>query len=206
MEELSVTENRLLSLPESIGKLKNLKLLNADANFLINLPHSIGGCKELRVLTLTDNELVELPDELSNLTQLQVLNVMENYLPCLPISFTNLPNLKALWFSRLQNKPMMQLTCEWDGTKQVLSNWMFPQDKFKLNGESSNMEAGNLAKHQRKQSKSEIFLHNFRQTLDGQMVSQRRNSSSGVNTTELRFEDSIRLSKAKKSNEKDDVV
>lgn len=67
----------LQSIPDSIGKLKKLRILTIWWNELVNLPSQIGELTELEGLDLSANsELTELPKEITNLRNLKKL-----YLP-----------------------------------------------------------------------------------------------------------------------------
>lgn len=81
-------EEKLTELPESIGKLKRLTLLNLSNNQLTTLPDSIGQLTELQELDLTHNNLTSLPDFLRQLTQLKILRFPENQLKKLPESLS----------------------------------------------------------------------------------------------------------------------
>lgn len=98
---LQVSNTKLLSLPEELGKLVNLKTLDLHRNSIVELPASIGLLKELKNLDVSGNELQILPATLGELTSLQTLNVNCNKLTALP-SFTHLKNLSRLDVSHNQ--------------------------------------------------------------------------------------------------------
>jgi len=106
MQELILTENFLVELPPSIGRMTKLNNLNIDRNSLTSLPPEIGCCINLGVLSLRDNKLLKLPSELGNCTVLHVLDVSGNRLQYLPYSLVNL-QLKALWLSENQAQPLL---------------------------------------------------------------------------------------------------
>ena len=198
LEELLTNENQLNSLPDTIGCLQKLHTLIADCNCLSHLPPSIVRCKQLRVLSLSENRLQQLPTDVGDLLNLQVLNVSGNCLAHLPGSLLNIRKLRALWLSENQCKPMVALHTEWVQQRAILTCVLLPQRKCNLDPMQATGNNGNESfpgKHQRKQSKNEIFLHNFRQNLDGQMLSQRRSSGSGE--LRINFEDSIKLNRTK---------
>jgi Leucine-rich repeat (LRR) protein len=60
-----MANNRLQSLPESIGQLANLSVLHLYNNQLQSLPESIGLLRKLSILYLLDNpQLADVPREL----------------------------------------------------------------------------------------------------------------------------------------------
>lgn len=61
---LYLARNQLNELPEAIGNLEHLEVLDVSGNFLKALPGSIGQCKRLRDLRVANNLLTSLPDEL----------------------------------------------------------------------------------------------------------------------------------------------
>ncbi|CAK9150086.1 unnamed protein product [Ilex paraguariensis] len=69
-------------IPESIGNLKRLQLLNLSNNgFVGKIPSSLGNLTELQALDLSQNELSGgIPQQLTQLTFLAFLNVSHNHL------------------------------------------------------------------------------------------------------------------------------
>lgn len=106
MQELILTENFLIELPNSLGRMTRLNNLNVDRNALVALPSDIGNLTNLGVLSLRDNKLTKLPAELGNCVSLHVLDVSGNRLQYLPYSLVNL-QLKAVWLSENQAQPLL---------------------------------------------------------------------------------------------------
>lgn len=50
-------ENKLVHIPEEIGRLTRLKVLNLSSNSLKNLPYSISKLKELQAMWLSENQV-----------------------------------------------------------------------------------------------------------------------------------------------------
>ncbi len=93
IEVLDISNNTLAVLPNFIGKLKKLKKLVANNNWIESLPENLGELINLRLLNLENNQIKSLPASLGQLTQLEVLNVAQNKLEFLPDSFSKMVNL-----------------------------------------------------------------------------------------------------------------
>lgn len=74
----------LTSLPESIGNLKSLKILNLKGNKLTSLPEIFSNMPNLKKLNLGCNQLTSLPESMRNLTCLEFLDLSKNQLTLLP--------------------------------------------------------------------------------------------------------------------------
>lgn len=97
LEELNLSENKNIKrLPESIGNLKSLRVLELRWLSLEELPESIGNLTYLHKLDLTYNWLQYLPQSIGNLINLRELILYGNNLKALPKSVENLKNLKKL--------------------------------------------------------------------------------------------------------------
>ncbi|XP_069795284.1 erbin isoform X2 [Narcine bancroftii] len=129
LEEFDFSFNEIEALPPTIGQLQNQRTLAADHNFITDLPSEIGNCKNVTVLFLHSNKLECLPEEMGEMQKLKVINLSDNRLKNLPFSFTKLHELTAMWLSENQSKPLIPLQKEVDPDtqKQVLTNYMFPQ-------------------------------------------------------------------------------
>lgn len=81
-----MSNNRLKSLPDSIGQLKNLRLLNLSDNLLKNLPSSLGQLMKLSSVDVSRNPNLKcLPKELCGAINLTTITLdIENvtYPPC----------------------------------------------------------------------------------------------------------------------------
>ena len=97
----------LETLPEEIGNLSKLEKLIIDngngCSMSVSLPRSIGKLKNLKVLRLygaieadEQGKAKSLPDSISNLTQLEVLDLGRNGLEAVPPQISALTNLKTL--------------------------------------------------------------------------------------------------------------
>ena len=61
LQALVVNNNRLVSLPEEIGKMSTLMKLDVSCNEITHLPVQIGDLTSLKVLNLRRNHLQEIP-------------------------------------------------------------------------------------------------------------------------------------------------
>ena len=99
--------HKIKKIPESIGKLRSLQVLNLAGNQIEILPDSIGNLISLKELKLYSNKIKNLPDTLGNLINLEDLSLNKNPLISLPESLGNLKNLKdlSLTFDPIDNLP-----------------------------------------------------------------------------------------------------
>ncbi len=95
-KELDLSEIQLTELPDILGNLVQLQVLNLSENLLATLPESLGNLKRLRVLNLFANRLRELPETFANLTELEVIRLDQNQLITLPDWFGKFSKLKSL--------------------------------------------------------------------------------------------------------------
>ncbi|KAF8670266.1 hypothetical protein HU200_050800 [Digitaria exilis] len=95
--DLSNNNLQLKSLPNSIGCLSKLKVLNVSGNLLHELPATIEECRALEELNANFNELTKLPDTLGfELHGLRRLSVNSNKLAYLPSSTSHMTSLRLL--------------------------------------------------------------------------------------------------------------
>ncbi|MBD3352480.1 MAG: TIR domain-containing protein [Candidatus Lokiarchaeota archaeon] len=94
-------EKEIESLPDSIGNLTNLKLLDLCNSTLRELPDSIGNLRQLKTLYLcVCRRLRALPESIGNLSNLKTLDLhLGGFLSKLPQNFVKLSNLQTLKLS-----------------------------------------------------------------------------------------------------------
>ncbi|XP_060688595.1 leucine-rich repeat and calponin homology domain-containing protein 2 isoform X2 [Hemiscyllium ocellatum] len=102
LKVLVVSNNKLVSLPEEIGKLKDLMELDVSCNEIQILPHQIEKLQSLRELNIRRNHLQVLPDELAELPLVK-LDFSCNKVTEIPICFRKLRYLQVII---LDNNPM----------------------------------------------------------------------------------------------------
>ena len=93
---VDASNNKIASLPPSIGTLVSLQRLTLTANALATLPDELARCVNLRVLVLDRNAISRVPDcVLASLTKLQTLSLAHNKLAAMP-SVASLAKLEKL--------------------------------------------------------------------------------------------------------------
>ncbi|XP_074844112.1 leucine-rich repeat and calponin homology domain-containing protein 1 isoform X2 [Carettochelys insculpta] len=90
---LNLSRNQLSSLPACLCGLP-LKVLIASNNKLGSLPEEIGQLKQLMELDVSCNEITSLPKQIGQLKSLRELNIRRNYLKVLPQELVELPLVK----------------------------------------------------------------------------------------------------------------
>lgn len=96
LKDITVVNNPIEKLPETIGKLQDLTGLYILNGHLTVLPDSIGDLTNLSDLTLTGNHIKTLPYSIGNLKNLHALNLAYNDLDDLPATIINLTNVEVL--------------------------------------------------------------------------------------------------------------
>ena len=94
---IGLFNKELTSLPENIGQLNNLQELYISDNKLIYLPESLGELTKLQILNLVGNQLTSFPESFRRLKSLQRLSLSYNQLTSLPENFGQLTNLQELY-------------------------------------------------------------------------------------------------------------
>ncbi|KAF6084447.1 leucine rich repeats and calponin homology domain containing 1 [Phyllostomus discolor] len=90
---LNLSRNQLSALPACLCALP-LRVLIASNNKLGSLPEEIGQLKQLMELDVSCNEITALPQQIGQLKSLRELNVRRNYLEALPQELVDLPLVK----------------------------------------------------------------------------------------------------------------
>ena len=93
---LDLKGNRLTSVPESLGNLTSLTMLDLKGNRLTSVPESLGNLTGLTMLDLKGNRLTSVPESLGNLTGLTDLDLSGNQLTSVPEWLGNLTGLTML--------------------------------------------------------------------------------------------------------------
>jgi Leucine-rich repeat (LRR) protein len=103
LETLSLEQNQLTILPDTLWNLISLTRLNLSHNPLGQIPLEIGQLKNLHELWLTNLNLYDIPLNIfSHLNQLEKLSLKSNHLQQLPIDIGQLIELR--WLSLEDNE------------------------------------------------------------------------------------------------------
>ena len=93
---LELDDNSLTDLPDCVRLLTNLESLSLANNQLVVLPKTIGSLKKLKELRLDGNQLAKVPAELHMLRELRELSLLNNQLSGIPEAFSSLSKLTHL--------------------------------------------------------------------------------------------------------------
>lgn len=98
LDTLELWENdNAISIPEGIGNLVNLKMLDLSDNWSPSIPLSVGNLINLQWLSLEGNLITEIPDTMKNLVNLTRFDIGDNELTTLPDGLENLVNLTSIY-------------------------------------------------------------------------------------------------------------
>ncbi|XP_031974822.1 DISP complex protein LRCH3 isoform X13 [Corvus hawaiiensis] len=102
LKVLIASNNKLVSIPEEIGRLRQLTELDVSCNELQTIPPQIGNLESLRDLNVRRNNLVRLPEELAELPLIR-LDFSCNKITTIPVCYRNLRHLQTIM---LENNPL----------------------------------------------------------------------------------------------------
>ena len=110
-----VSDNRLASIPSTVGDLHALNKLNLSHNMLQSLPATLGGLTRLWGLWASHNLLERLPATIGELDKYCAVDVSNNRLKSLPDTISGLCDLDASFnaltaLPAFRNKPSCYLT------------------------------------------------------------------------------------------------
>ncbi|XP_010715089.1 DISP complex protein LRCH3 isoform X11 [Meleagris gallopavo] len=102
LKVLIASNNKLVSIPEEIGQLRQLTELDVSCNEIQTIPPQIGSLESLRDLNVRRNHLVRLPEELAELPLIR-LDFSCNKITTIPVCYRNLRHLQTIM---LENNPL----------------------------------------------------------------------------------------------------
>jgi Leucine-rich repeat (LRR) protein len=131
LRTLDLSGNRISQLPASFSSLSNLAQLNLANNLLTRFPSVLTRLPALRRLDLSGNGISSLPGHLPYGEQLQALKLAHNRIKALPEGWDNLENLEEfdLAHNRLREFPLRR------GQYRSLESLNLKQNKLERLGE-----------------------------------------------------------------------
>lgn len=97
VEELKLSDNLLKSLPDEVGAWADtIEKITLSNNKLLRMPEILQNFVQLRELHAGGNEIMDLPIWISKLKDLKVIKVPSNKLRRLPLALAHLPRLEEL--------------------------------------------------------------------------------------------------------------
>lgn len=96
LKKLNLSENKLSTIPDSIGKLKALTTLHLYDNHLQEIPQSLTNLNNLTWLNVGKNEITTIPGYITNLKKIQILSLSGNKIKEIPEFIQKLNKLKEI--------------------------------------------------------------------------------------------------------------
>jgi Leucine-rich repeat (LRR) protein/signal recognition particle receptor subunit beta len=106
LTNLTLNNNQITEIPETIGKLTQLTNLILNNNEIVEIPETIGKLTQLTNLTLNNNQITEIPETIGKLTQLTNLLFNNNIIAKIPSS---IGKLNTLTWVRLNNNRIEEI-------------------------------------------------------------------------------------------------
>ncbi|KAJ2396337.1 hypothetical protein GGI05_001166, partial [Coemansia sp. RSA 2603] len=103
---LIVSNNALVELPDEIGHLRQLQIIDVSNNALETLPATIAYCQNLKLVYARSNKLNALPSSIRHLHGLTKVDLYNNRIDSVPPCLWRLPILEAL---DLSHNPIQSL-------------------------------------------------------------------------------------------------
>jgi len=106
LRRIDASSNRLTTVPAELADLFALQELDLHANRVTSLPSELAWLPSLRILHLAENAMSSVPPAVFELAELQALGLGDNQLTDLPDAVADLTELHTLWLTR---NPLRQL-------------------------------------------------------------------------------------------------
>jgi len=102
IKQLDLSKNRISYLPDQLGDLLNLKVLNLSRNQLDekSFPQSMQRLQMLEEVNLSSNNLTEIPSFILDLPRIKVLHIAENKITSLPEKIGQMTSLERLYVGK----------------------------------------------------------------------------------------------------------
>ncbi|MNJ85574.1 E3 ubiquitin-protein ligase sspH2 [compost metagenome] len=118
VEEMILSDQETLVLPDSMDRFKNMTWFEARDCGLKEIPASLCNLNQLMILALVGNQLTSLPENFGNLENLGLLDLTDNQLKSLPVSLCSLKQLTQL---ALDNNQFTEFPVCITGMKEMMS-------------------------------------------------------------------------------------
>lgn len=107
LKKLSLSNNELDDLPIGFKNLLNLEELNIDGNKFKTLPNSLTKLKKLSSISLGENPFLVFPNQLFEIPSLKSFYIYKSEISELPNTFNKLPNLTeiAIQYTKISSLP-----------------------------------------------------------------------------------------------------
>ncbi|XP_078691935.1 uncharacterized protein LOC144922165, partial [Branchiostoma floridae x Branchiostoma belcheri] len=90
-------EDKPSLVPEDIGRLKNLQVLDVQRSGLESLPDGVGELMQLKYLNISDNRFTSVPEQIMNLSNIRELHLSDNRISRLPLTLSQMAQLKNMY-------------------------------------------------------------------------------------------------------------
>ncbi len=107
LTNINLYKCNVLTLPESLTKLKKLTELQLSKIQLLEFPENMNQLQSLKQLHITKSNLKRIPDQILNLPNLEVLNLDDNKISQIPPQIKSLTKLEVL---RINNNPIKNIS------------------------------------------------------------------------------------------------
>jgi hypothetical protein len=102
-----------IQLPPTINKLQNLTLLNLENSVGVSIPNQLGSLKNLNHLNIAGTGMDTVPKTICDLPNLQHLDISRNQINILPSEITKLTNLKTFYLNGNKNLKITESQLQW---------------------------------------------------------------------------------------------
>lgn len=92
LSQLKYNNSKLNEIPDWIGKLEGLRVLDLSCNNLTSIPDDIVCLKLLRAVSFFDNQIKEIPKTINRFEILEIFNISKNDLQSVPDELFKLPD------------------------------------------------------------------------------------------------------------------
>jgi hypothetical protein len=122
IEHLNLDGWNLMSIPQEIVELQNLKSLSLEFNQISEIREEISNLASLKHLFLNYNQIKVIPDSIGNLSSLESLSITHNGIASLPTSIKKLKNLTHIYVrgTKIHQAPKFLKASEFDDLNETI--------------------------------------------------------------------------------------